>query len=53
MSCVSLSRCVTCKPVIHTDLWNWLLLGGPGLLRVKIGTTGGGYPFAAKERAKH
>jgi hypothetical protein len=24
MSCAWLSKCVICKTVIHTDLWNWL-----------------------------
>jgi hypothetical protein len=31
----SLSRCVTCTTVIHTDFWNWLCVcfGRPGLVR--------------------
>ena len=36
MSRASLSRCVTCKTVIHTDFWNWLCaLRGPDLFAPK------------------
>jgi hypothetical protein len=51
MSCASLSRCVTCKTVIHTDLRNWLCaLGGPDLFAPKSVRQGGRYGVRASPR---